>query len=78
MVNAARGAGANTPTDISGGPALRFKFRGLAAKACGTLAMVCRVILAGRVRIEKGRCFLKKMDVHRGKPDAARQNSIAR
>jgi hypothetical protein len=46
--------------------------------ARGTLAMVCRVIPAGRVRIEKGRWFLKKMGVHRGKPDAARQNSIAR
>jgi hypothetical protein len=29
--------------------------------------MVCRVIPAGRVRIEKGRWFLKKMSVHRGK-----------
>jgi hypothetical protein len=48
--------------------------------ARGTLAMVCRVIPAGRVRIEKGRWLLKKrkMGVHRGKPDAARQNSIAR
>jgi hypothetical protein len=27
--------------------------------------MVCRVIPAGRVRIEKGRWFLKKMGVHR-------------
>ena len=35
--------------------------------ARGTLAMVCRVISAGRVRIEKGRWFLKKMGVHRGK-----------
>jgi hypothetical protein len=34
--------------------------------------MVCRVIPAGRVRIEKERWFLKKMGVHRGKPDAAR------
>jgi hypothetical protein len=46
--------------------------------ACGTVAMVCRVIPAGRVRIEKGRWLLKKMGVHRGKPDAARQNNIAR
>jgi hypothetical protein len=46
--------------------------------ACGTLAVVCRVISAGRVRIKKGRWFLKKMGVHRGKPDAARQNNIAR
>jgi hypothetical protein len=29
--------------------------------------MVCRVIPAGRVRIEKRRWFLKKMSVHRGK-----------
>ena len=40
--------------------------------------MVCRVIPAGRVGIEKGRCFLKKMRVHMGKPDAARLDSSAR
>ena len=43
-----------------------------------TFIKVCRVIPAGRVRIEKGRCFLKKMRVHMGKPDAARLDSSAR
>ena len=57
---------------------VKARFRGLAAMACGTVAMVCRVIPAGRVRIEKGRWLLKKVGVHRGKPDAARQNNIAR
>jgi hypothetical protein len=35
-------------------------------------AMVCRVIPAGRVSVEKEKCFVKKLGGHRGKRDAAR------
>ena len=35
--------------------------------------MVCRVIPAGCVSVDKGKCFVKKLIGHRGKPDAARR-----
>jgi hypothetical protein len=34
--------------------------------------MVCRVISAGCVSVDKGKCFVKKLVGHSGKPDAAR------
>jgi hypothetical protein len=37
------------------------------------LAMVCRVIPAGCVSVDKGKCFVMKLVGHRGKPDAARR-----